>query len=125
MPVIDRGQDTEIQMRPGIRGRFVANKELGASQVGLLINTIDPGVNVPLHTHTVEEGFLILRGTLWVRIGEERYTAGRQHTVIIPPGTPHAWGTEGTDVAEVVFAFGGPDPFGDAVYLEGEPPKQK
>ncbi len=53
MPVVERGR--ELQMRPGIRGQFVANKDLGASEVGLLVNTVEPGVSVPLHMHTVEE----------------------------------------------------------------------
>ncbi len=120
MPVIEHGR--EIQMRPGIRGQFMANKELGASEVGLLFNTAEPGVSVPMHMHTVEEVLQVVRGTLWVQIGDERQTVGPQHTVIIPPGTPHAWGNESDEVVEVVFAFGGPDPFADAIYLDGEAP---
>ena len=121
MPVIERAQ--ELEMRPGIRGQFAANKDLGASEVGLLINTVEPGVSVPLHKHTVEEVFVVLRGKMWVRIGDDRHTVGPQHTVIVPAGTPHAWGTFDDEGVEIVFAFGGPDPFADAVYLEGEPPK--
>jgi quercetin dioxygenase-like cupin family protein len=56
-------------------------------------------------------------------VGEEHYTVGSQHTVIIPAGTPHAWGNAGPGVAKLLWAFAGPDPFGDATYLEGEPPK--
>ena len=120
MPVIERGQ--ELQMRPGIRGQFVANKDLGAKEVGLLVNTVEPGVTVPLHTHTVEEVIAVLRGRMWVQIGEERQTVGPQQTVIVPAGTPHAWGTHEDEGVEIVFAWGGADPFADAVYLEGEPP---
>ena len=55
-----------------------------------------------------------------------RGTADRwaEQTLIIPAGTPHAWGTHEDEGVEIVFAWGGPDPFADAVYLEGEPPKQ-
>jgi hypothetical protein len=38
--------------------------------------------------------------------------------------TPHAWGTEGTEAARMMWVYGGPDPFADSTYLEGEPPKQ-
>ena len=65
---------------------------------------------------------LVLEGTVWVRVGAERYTVGPSHTVIIPPGTPHAWGNAGRGVAKLLWAFAGPDPFSDATYLEGEPP---
>jgi len=92
MPVIERALEDELQMRPGIRGQFLANKELGATEVGLLINTVEPGISVPLHMHTVEEVLQVLEGTLWVRVADERYTVGPQHSVIIPAGTPHAWG---------------------------------
>lgn len=125
MPLIDHRQIPEIQMRPGIRGQFLASQEQGATGVCLLTNTVDPGAAAPLHQHTVEETMLVLEGTVWVRVGHERYTVGPQHTVIIPPGTPHAWGNAGSSVAKLLWAFAGPDPFGDATYLEGEPPAHR
>jgi quercetin dioxygenase-like cupin family protein len=122
MPVIHHQQIPEIEMRPGIRGQFLASRGHGAQGVCLLVNTVAPGAGAPLHQHSVEETMLVLEGIVWVRIGDERYTVGPQHTVIIPPETPHAWGNSGPDVAKLLWAFGGPDPFSDAVYLEGAPP---
>ena len=43
MPVIDHADCPEIEMRPGIRGRFLANAELGSTGVSLLVNHVDPG----------------------------------------------------------------------------------
>jgi quercetin dioxygenase-like cupin family protein len=60
-----------------------------------------------------------------VQVGDERTTVGPHHTVIIPAGTPHAWGNAGTETAQLLWAFGGPDPFSDAIYLEGEPPRHR
>jgi quercetin dioxygenase-like cupin family protein len=125
MSVIDHRTIPEIQMRPGIRGQFLANKELGATGVSLLTNTVEPGAAAPLHMHTVEETMLVLEGTVWVQVGEERYTLGPRHTVIIPPHTPHAWGNAGGEVARLLWAFAGPDPFSDATYLQGEPPRYR
>jgi putative monooxygenase len=122
MPVISHQQIPEIEMRPGIRGQFLASKDHGARGVCLLVNTVDPGAAAPLHKHTVEETMLVLEGTVWVRVGDERYTVGPHHTVIIPAETPHAWGNAGPGVAKLLWAFGGPDPFGDSTYLEGAPP---
>lgn len=125
MPVIDHRIIPEIQMRPGIRGQFLAHHELGSTGVSLLTNIVDPGAAAPLHTHTVEETMLVLAGTIWVRIGGEQYTLGPEHTVIIPPHTPHAWGNAGPGVARLLWAFAGPDPFADATYLEGAPPQHR
>src|SRR5215472_9500641 len=51
MPFIDGRTIPEVLMRPGIHGRFLAHKELGASTVSLLMNRADPGAAVPLHMH--------------------------------------------------------------------------
>jgi len=125
MPVIDHEDVPEVQMRPGIRGRFLAHRDLGASALSLLSNTVEPGASAPLHVHTVEETMLVLAGTIWAQVGEERFTVGPDSTVIIPPGTPHAWGNDGPSVAKLLWAFAGPDPFADATYLEGTPPRQR
>jgi quercetin dioxygenase-like cupin family protein len=122
MPVISHQHIAEIQMRPGIRGQFLASQEHGARGVCLLVNMVDPGAAAPLHKHTAEETMLVLEGTVWVRLGEERYTVGPHHTVIIPAETPHAWGNSGPGMAKLLWAFGGPDPFRDSTYLEGAPP---
>jgi len=41
----------------------------------------------------------------------------------IPPDTPHAWGNAGPAAARMLWVWGGADPFGDATYLQGEPPR--
>jgi quercetin dioxygenase-like cupin family protein len=125
MPVINHADCPKLEMRPGIRGRFLANKELGSVAVSLLENEVDPGAEAPLHVHTVEETMLVLAGTIWAQVGDERYTVTACHTVVIPPYVPHAWGNAGDDVAKLLWAFAGPDPFGDALYLEGTAPKHR
>ena len=122
MPLINHQSIPEIEMRPGIRGKFLASKEQGARGVCLLVNTVAPGATVPLHKHSVEETMLVLEGTVWVRVGKERHTVGPNHTVIIPAETPHAWGNAGGSAAKLLWAFAGPDPFSDSTHLEGLPP---
>ena len=110
-------------MRQGIRGQFLANKDLGSTGVSLLRNTVDPGAEAPLHMHTVEEAMPVMSGTIWARVGDETHTVTANHTVVIPPHTPHAWGNAGDEAAELLWAFAGPDPFSDATYLQGVAPK--
>src|SRR5262249_7286381 len=123
MPVINHQTIPEVLMRPGIRGQFLAHKNLGSEGVSLLVNTVEPGAAAPLHKHTVEETMLVLEGTVWVRVGEEYAMVGPHHTVIIPANTPHALGNNGTDGVSLLGSFGGPDPFADATYGEGPRPQ--
>src|SRR5215211_1657754 len=119
MPFIDGRTIPEVLMRPGIHGRFLAHKDLGASRVSLLMNRAEPGAAVPFHMHQVEETVVIFEGRIWVQLGEERRVIGPNDTVIIPPMTPHAWGTEGTEEARMMWVYGGPDPFADSTYFDG------
>ena len=125
MAIIDHRTVPEITMRQGIRGQFLAHKDLCAQGCSLLTNTVEPGVTVPLHKHTVEETLLVLDGMVWIQIGEDRFTVGPDHTVIIAADTPHAWGNAGRETARLLWVFAGPDPFSDATYLEGEPPAHR
>ena len=83
MPFIDGRTIPEILMRPGIHGRFLAHKDLGASTVSLLMNRADPGAAVPLHMHHVEETVVMFEGRIWVQLGDERRVIGPNDTVII------------------------------------------
>jgi len=73
----------------------------------------------------VEETVVVFEGSIWVQLGEERRVIGPNDSVIIPPQTPHAWGTEGAQPASMMWVYGGPDPFVDSTYFEGAPPKQR
>src|SRR6267143_6554581 len=122
MPIINHQTIPEMLMRPGIRGQFLAHKNLGAEGVSLLVNTVEPGAAAPLHKHTVEETMLVLEGTVWVRVGAEYATVGPHHTVIIPADTPHAWGNNGPDVAKLLWAFGGPYTFAHSADFAAQAP---
>jgi len=71
--------------------------------------------------HQVEETVVMFEGRIWVQLGDERRVIGPNDTVIIPAFMPHA---EGTEAARMMWVYGGPDPFADSTYLEGESPKE-
>ena len=64
MAIIDHAMLPEIEMRQGIQGKFLSHQDLGAAGCSLLVNTVEPGVAVPLHKHTVEETMLVLEGSV-------------------------------------------------------------
>jgi quercetin dioxygenase-like cupin family protein len=124
MPVIDYAELPDIQMRRGITGKWIAGHEHGATSVSVLSNTVEPNVAVPKHFHEYEEVILVEQGQIWVEFNNAKLSAAPGQAVIIPPHTPHAWGTLGPDVARVLFIWPVLEPFapGKSTYLEGSPP---
>ena len=125
MPIVDYAALSEFPMREGITGKWIASRERGASGVGVLANTVQPGKGAPLHRHDHEELILVEAGKIWVEMDNKaRQVATPGQCVIIPANAPHAWGNEGPEVLRVLFIWNTPDPFatGKSVYLEGAPP---
>ena len=95
MPVIDYAKMQEFPMRAGITGKWIAGHEHGSTSTSVLSNTVEPGVAVPRHFHEYEELVLVEAGEIWVELDKVRQTATPGQCVIIPPHTPHAWGSDG------------------------------
>ena len=68
MPLVDYAALPEFPMRDGITGKWIASRERGASGVGVLSNTVQPGVAAPLHRHDYEEVILVEAGKIWVEL---------------------------------------------------------
>lgn len=124
MPIVDYAALPEFPMRAGITGKWIAGHEHGSTALSVLSNTVAPDVAVPRHFHEYEEVILVESGQIWAELDKVRLTAGPGQSVIIPPRTPHAWGTVGADGARVLFIWPVLEPFGPgrSTYLEGAPP---
>lgn len=124
MPVVDTPSLPEIQMRPGVAGKWLCAHEQGAANTSVLRNWVEPGITIPRHRHDQEEIVLVEQGHMWVEIDGVRHHAGPGQTVIIPPNAVHAWGTLQEKV-QIVFVWPMPDPFapGKSSYIDGTPPK--
>ena len=69
-----------------LTGRHTGGAALFASSVN------DPGVFVPLHTHTREdELYYILEGRLEITLGDRKTVAAAGTSAFLPRGVPHAW----------------------------------
>jgi quercetin dioxygenase-like cupin family protein len=100
------------------------SNEQGFTSMFLEEGTMAPGSEVPLHTHPIEEGWVVLEGELDFRVGDEWHTAGAQHVVHIPAGERHAVRNAGAEVARILTAAPWPRNtfFQEATtYLEGTP----
>jgi quercetin dioxygenase-like cupin family protein len=125
MPVVDHAALPEFAMRPGVRGKWLAGRGQGASTLSVLANAVDPDTRVPRHHHAYEEVILVQEGRIWVTLGEETASVSPGQLAIVPPGTVHAWGSEGPGTARVLFIWPVLDPFapGKSTYVEGAPPR--
>jgi quercetin dioxygenase-like cupin family protein len=118
------GQTTEIPARPGMFRRSYIGPDDGVRELFLEELTFNQGAAIPLHHHPIVEVFVMLEGSLTFRLGDETIAVGPEHTVTIPPNTPHAVVNVEGRVARVLSAAAWDHStfFRDVTtYLEGEP----
>ena len=69
----------------------IANQALGAESSSVYENVLNPGAEVPLHEHPIEEVIVCISGTAECSFNGgawQRYETGS--VVIIPANTPHS-----------------------------------
>ena len=71
-------------------GEIIAGPNSGAESCYLIYTRVPPGVHGPaLHTHSVDQFYFVLSGTMNVQLGEDKFVVGPETLVFIPAGTPH------------------------------------
>ena len=83
------GEPTEVPTRPGMYVRSLVGPADGVRELFVEEVSFHEGAGIPLHRHSVVEAWVVLDGTLTIRLGEETITVEAGHTVTVPPGTPH------------------------------------
>ena len=123
MPVVESASLPEIEMRPGVAGKWLCTHEQGAATTSVLRNWVEPGVAIPRHRHEYEEIVLVEQGEVWVEVDGVRHHGKPGQTVIIPSRAVHSWGTL-QEKAQLMFIWPTSDPFapGKSTYLDGKPP---
>jgi quercetin dioxygenase-like cupin family protein len=113
-----------IPQRPGQRGRTLIGTEHGISSFYVAEIVFEPGAAIPLHTHLVEEAFMVAEGELAMRMGDEEIVARAESVVSVPAGVPHAVRNAGPAPARALAAaaWNRATFFREATtFLEGEP----
>jgi quercetin dioxygenase-like cupin family protein len=91
-------------------------------RVTLAVVEVDPGADLPEHSHDNEQLGIVLRGSLTLRVGGAERELGPGETWRIASGTPHS-GRGGPGGAVVVDVFAPPRTDWDAApRLEQRPP---
>lgn len=89
---------------PALRHRLgFGEGERDGQRVGRVEIWVDPGGGVPPHVHPViREEFEVLDGELQLLAGREWRTATSGETVVVPPGTRHAYRNRGSETAHAI-----------------------
>ena len=94
----------DVPNRPGRRSRDLAGSDHGFTNMFLLETELDPGSTIPLHTHPVEEAWVVLEGSLSVSVGDDSVVVPRNAVARVPPGVVHAVSNDGPGVARALTA---------------------
>ncbi len=79
----------------GFRRATYVDHAMGSVHMGVGICFLEPAGVVQPHTHSFEESFYILEGTVIAQIGEKGYTLGPGHFGLIRTGIRHGWRSAG------------------------------
>ena len=123
MPIIPNTDAQEIPWRPGYRNFVLAGREQGLACIAGY-SVIEPGAGAPLHAHKdVDEVFILLEGTLDLRLGGEQRLVEANHTIAIPAGVPHAFVAVGPAPVRMFTFMPRNRAIAEATtYFEGGPP---
>jgi len=100
MPFIEPNEVPELQIAPGCRARTPYGKHLMLSHL-----RIEPGAQVPPHSHPHEQAGMLLSGRMELTIGDETRVVAPGSMYIIPADTPHRAVAIGPEPAVVLDVF--------------------
>jgi quercetin dioxygenase-like cupin family protein len=107
--------------RPSLR--MAVNRSAGANSLSVWLADLEAQQRTPLHWHDTEEVlvFLEVDGDGFARVGDQEYKIESQTSVVVPPGTIHAFGLHAGTVLKSVSILPDADAVpGHRVLKEGE-----
>ena len=114
----------DVPTRPGMQARTIVGDAQGFTTLFLSEMLMQPGAAIPLHTHPVEEAFVVTDGRLSFILGDQTVSAAAESVQRIPPEVPHAVRNDSQAPARAYAAAAWPRStwFTQATtYLEGTP----
>ena len=89
--------------RPSLR--MAVNRSAGANSLSVWLADLEAQQRTPLHWHDTEEVlvFLEVDGDGFARVGDQEYKIESQTSVVVPPGTIHAFAPPRWNSAKIRF----------------------
>ena len=91
-----------VDHRSGMHTRTLIGTDHGVESFFIDEFRLEAGAQVPLHTHPVEEVWVITEGRLTFQVGNETVDVDANSVVRIPPGVPHAVRNQGPDEVRAI-----------------------
>lgn len=107
MQVTGRSERPLVEVAPGVRRGVYFDAPEGSRQLSMILAEIDPGREIPLHRHEVEEGFFVLDGSGVVVVGGEERPIAAGSFCVIPAREFHTVRNTGDALLRLVAAFAG------------------
>ena len=107
MPII-KYNDVEIGQGAvaGTQRRlFITGEKAGAITLGELI--MEPGAELPLHTHRIEEAMVITKGKATCIDGDKTYELEPGDVILAPAGVKHNLANRASEPMSFVFFYPG------------------
>lgn len=103
MPFVNAEDLPKLELFPKAMSAIVAGEQLMLSFLEL-----EPGCEIPEHSHPHEQAGLVLSGSLRFRIGDEERLTGPGDAFVIPANVVHVGRVEGDETAKVLDIFSPP-----------------
>lgn len=123
MPIVDHNNAPEVPWRSNHRRWDITRHDDGTTSTSMSYFVVGVGEGAPLHSHDVDEFIVVLEGQLEARLGDEVHTVSADHTLVIPPNTPHGFRSVGPGDARLLVFFPTSDPWSDTKFHDGTPPE--
>jgi putative monooxygenase len=127
MPVVRFGGWNTPGRSPLTRGQRLVTHETGAEHLTSGVTRFEPGAQVRLHYHNVEEQVTIIEGEAVAIIGGERVVLHPYDTTYVPAGVPHHFMNESDAPMAILYVY--PSPYVERHYPDpggmdwhGKPP---
>jgi mannose-6-phosphate isomerase-like protein (cupin superfamily) len=86
---------------------FVGKWNAHGNTITTGITSFEPGTQIPLHTHNVEETVLVLEGEAIAVIGDEQYVLQANDATWVPSNVPHCFINRGIGRMRIYWVYGG------------------
>ena len=105
MPVL-KNEDLPLeQMYPLVQRRELIGGKMGAQNITMGEIIIQPGGQIPLHKHSIEDCVLLREGSGEIHINDEVIKVQAPMTVLIPPNIKHRVVNTGDKPIRIIFGF--------------------
>jgi len=101
MRVIAHLDQPREHWRTGVETRMQVSAGIGASQLCMFEQWVEPGVGAPTHRHAVEEVLTVIAGTAEMWIDEDHFTVTAGQSLLIPAERTHGFRNVGTGTLHI------------------------